>query len=172
MRHYHHLGLILSKIHMKKRKRYLNGILWKHICCNIQCLWNYIEAKNKNTPVSGNAGDKKNLHLGGCKFIFVTFLLFFFFSLYLKNYWNNNFLCWKTRSPTFYCSKKKKNQFIPINLLVANRLNYEFQVFINHDFLRTRFRACKIVLGARPCTWEIVHIKADVHVTDNNIIQR
>ena len=28
------------------------------------------KAKKKNTLASGKAGDKKNLHLGGCKFIY------------------------------------------------------------------------------------------------------
>ena len=28
------------------------------------------KAKKKNTLASGNADDKKNLHLGGCKFIY------------------------------------------------------------------------------------------------------
>ena len=48
-----------------------------------------------------------------------------FFS-WMKNGLNITFLCWKTRSPTFYCSKRKKRQFVWRNLLVENRLNDEF----------------------------------------------
>ena len=33
------------------------------------------------------------------------------------------------------------------------------QAFINYNFSYTRFRACKTVLGARPCTLEIVPVK-------------
>ena len=33
------------------------------------------------------------------------------------------------------------------------------QAFINYNFSYTRFRARKTVLGARPCTWEIVSEK-------------
>ena len=45
---------------------------------------------------------------------------------FLKNYSNSTFLCWKTRSPTLYCLKRKKLQFVQIQLLVENRLNGEF----------------------------------------------
>ena len=34
-------------------------------------------------------------------------------------------LCWNTKSPNFYCSKRKKRQFIRINSLVENRLHGE-----------------------------------------------
>ena len=37
--------------------------------------------------------------------------------------------------------------------------NFEEQAFINYNFLYTKFRARKTVLGARLCTWEIMHIK-------------
>ena len=33
------------------------------------------------------------------------------------------------------------------------------QAFINYNFSCARFHAHKTVLGARPCTWETVHIK-------------
>ena len=33
------------------------------------------------------------------------------------------------------------------------------QAFINYNFSFARFRAHKICLGARPCTWELVHVK-------------
>ena len=46
-------------------------------------------------------------------------------SLRLKNYSNSTFLCW-TKSPLFYCSRRKKRQFIRIILLVENCLNDEF----------------------------------------------
>ena len=35
---------------------------------NWDVIWG--KAKEKNTLVSGNVGGEKNLHLGGCKFIF------------------------------------------------------------------------------------------------------
>ena len=35
----------------------------------------------------------------------------------------------------------------------------QMQTFINYNFLCTRFCACKTVLGARPCTLEIVDVK-------------
>ena len=37
--------------------------------------------------------------------------------------------------------------------------NGVLQAFINYNFLYTRFYACKTILHARPCTWEIMHIK-------------
>ena len=37
---------------------------------NWDVIWG--KAKEKNTLVSGNVGGEKNLHLGGCKFIFLT----------------------------------------------------------------------------------------------------
>ena len=91
--------------------------------------------------------------------LFLLLFCCFFLQFILKELLEQQFSLLKNKESYLLLFKEKKNQFIPINLLVANRLNYEFQVFINHDFLRTRFRACKIVLGARPCTWEIVHIK-------------
>ena len=42
----------------------------------------------------------------------------------------------------------------------------ENQAFVNYNFSYTRFRAHKVVLAARPCTWEIVH------VTNSNMIRR
>ena len=39
-------------------------------------------------------------------------------SLLLKNYSNSDFLCWKTKSPIFYCLKGKKRKFGGTNLLV------------------------------------------------------
>ena len=48
---------------------------------------------------------------------------FFKYSLHFKDYSNCTFLCWKTKSTTFYRSKWKKHQFVWINLLVENRLN-------------------------------------------------
>ena len=36
---------------------------------------------------------------------------------------------------------------------------FNIQAFINYNFLYTRFCACKTVLGAHRCTWEIVPIK-------------
>ena len=39
--------------------------------------------------------------------------------------------------------------------------NLVLQVFINYIFLCTGFRALKTVLGARPCMWEIVHVKGE-----------
>ena len=47
-------------------------------------------------------------------------------SLLLKSYSNRTFLCWKSISPTFYCSKSKKCQFVGINFLAENSLNDEF----------------------------------------------
>ena len=41
-------------------------------------------------------------------------------------------------------------------------INYvvdDIQAFINYNFSCTRFRAHKTVLRARPCTWEIMHVK-------------
>ena len=37
--------------------------------------------------------------------------------------------------------------------------NGVLQAFINYDFLYTRFYASKTILRARPCMWEIMHIK-------------
>ena len=37
------------------------------------------------------------------------------------------------------------------------------QAFINYNFSCTRFRARKTVLRARPCTWEIVHVKEQIY---------
>ena len=34
------------------------------------------------------------------------------------------------------------------------------QPFINYNFLGMRFHAWKIILGARPCMWEIVQVKS------------
>ena len=51
---------------------------------------------------------------------------FFAGSWCLKNYSNNTFLCWKRKSPIFYCSKRNKYQLVGINLLVENCLNSEF----------------------------------------------
>ena len=67
---------------------------------------------------------KRNLHPGGCKFILLFDLIDFFLNLHLKNYSNKNSMennsNWKTRNPTFYCWKKKKGEFVRINLLVEN----------------------------------------------------
>ena len=38
--------------------------------------------------------------------------------MHLKNFSNSTFLCWKAKSPIFYCLKRKKRKFVPINLLV------------------------------------------------------
>ena len=38
-----------------------------------------------------------------------------------------------------------------------------FLAFINYNFPYTRFRARKTVLGARPFTWEIVHVKQETY---------
>ena len=43
---------------------------------------------------------------------------FFKQSLHLKYYSNSDFLCWKTKSPIFYCLKGKKRKFVGTNLLV------------------------------------------------------
>ena len=91
------------------------------------CTIKYYQAKKKNNFVLGNAGNKKNLQQGGLKFTFLTNLIEIFkWSLHSKNYSNNTFLCWKTRSSSFYCSKRKKRQFVQINLLVENHFNSEF----------------------------------------------
>ena len=36
------------------------------------------------------------------------------------------------------------------------------QAFINYNFSYTKFRACETVLGARPCTWQIVNGKEQI----------
>ena len=39
---------------------------------------------------------------------------------------NSTFLCWKIKSPTFCCLKRKKIRFLQTNSLVENRFNSEF----------------------------------------------
>ena len=98
--------------------------------------------REKKIPlVSGNADDEKNSHLDGHEFISSINLIefFFFFNLHLKNYSNSSFLCWKRKRPTFYCSKRKKREFLRINSLVKNRLNGGFYWRISLDFLQILF---------------------------------
>ena len=52
------------------------------------------------------------------KTFFINLVEFFKQSLHLKNYSNSTFLCWKTKSPIFYCLKEKKRKFGRISLLV------------------------------------------------------
>ena len=42
------------------------------------------------------------------KNFFINLIEFFKWSLHLKDYSNSTFLSWKTKSPTFYCLKRKK----------------------------------------------------------------
>ena len=71
-------------------------------------------------------GDEKNLYPGDRKFILINLFEFLKESWHLKNYFNSNFLSWKTRSSTFYFLKSKKRQFVRINLLLENGLNGKF----------------------------------------------
>ena len=52
------------------------------------------------------------------KNFFINLTEFFKQSLHLKNYSNNTFLSWKTKSHIFYCLKGKRRKFIRMNLLV------------------------------------------------------
>ena len=59
-------------------------------------------------------------------FFFSNLTEIFLKKLHLKNYSNSSFPYWKTKNPTFYCSKRKKQrQFVRINLQKENRLNGE-----------------------------------------------
>ena len=85
-----------------------------------------LKAKKQNSLVSGNAGDEKNLHPAGHKFIFLTNLVQFVNkSLHLRTALTAIFIVEK-QSPTFYCSKRKKRKFAQINFLVENCLNDKF----------------------------------------------
>ena len=61
---------------------------------------------------------KKSSPGGSQKYFFINLTEFFKQSLHLKNYSNNTFLCWKTKSHIFYCLKGKRRKFIQMNLLV------------------------------------------------------
>ena len=52
--------------------------------------------------------------------------LFTQWSLHLKNYSNRIFLCWKTKSPTFYCLKRKKTSIRPNKFACGKPFNGEF----------------------------------------------
>ena len=54
-------------------------------------------------------------------FPFINSLVFSIQSLNLKTHFNST-----TRSPTFYCLKRKKRQFVRTNLIVKNCFNGEF----------------------------------------------
>ena len=71
-------------------------------------------------------GDEKNLYPGDRKFILINLFEFLKESWHLKNYFNSNFLSWKTRRSTFYFPKSKNRQFVRINLLLENGLNGKF----------------------------------------------
>ena len=53
----------------------------------------YLAQKKKNTRVSGNEGEEKNLHRAAAKNFFINLIEFFKSSLHLKNYSNTTFLC-------------------------------------------------------------------------------
>ena len=73
-----------------------------------------IRPRKKNTPVSRNASVEKK-----CS----PWPPLFFQCLHLKNYSNSRVV---NSKPTFYCSRRKKSEFVRIILLVENRLNGKF----------------------------------------------
>ena len=65
----------------------LTKLMWHELCDKKSYLcWIFSVgpdwAKNKNTIVPRNVGDEKNLHLCGCKFIFLTNLIEFWNKVY------------------------------------------------------------------------------------------
>ena len=63
---------ILDKTNLKRSANSfaLSNLRIQYTWKNIKRLYRKVEAKNKNTLVSGNAGDEKNLYPGSCKFIY------------------------------------------------------------------------------------------------------
>ena len=79
----------------------------------------FTQGQKNNTPVSRNPGNKKKSSLGWPqKKKNYQLTESFKQSLHLKNYSNITFLCWKAKSPIFYCIKGKKHKFVQINLIV------------------------------------------------------
>ena len=55
-----------------------------------------------------NANDEKNFAQAAANLFFLTNLIEFFKQpLHFKNYSNSTFICWKTKSSTFYGSQRK-----------------------------------------------------------------
>ena len=92
-----------------------------------KCFWNPPRPKRKVLLFPEMRVTRKMFTRAAANLFFQSILLNFLNKVYTKkNYSNSTFLCWKTRSPTFYFSKSRKRQFFWTNLTVENRLKSKF----------------------------------------------
>ena len=82
--------------------------------------------KKKNTFVSRNAGDEKNLYPHGSKLNFLINLTDFLKKVYTQITTLAALFFVEKQTVLPFIVQRKKSQFIRINLLVVNHLNGEF----------------------------------------------